>query len=202
MKLYDFELSGNCYKVRLFLSLLGLEWERELVALGSQNKTPEFLALNPVGLVPVLQDGESVLWDSQAILVYLARHYDKTERWLPLEAQALSQVVSWLSLATNEIGAGPAGIRRIHLFGRQEDETKGRALTEKVFEILEARLTQQDWLVGDRPTVADVACYPYLALAPDGKFDTSPYPGVLAWFTRIQALPGYVPLPQVIASRS
>ncbi|MBN9414217.1 MAG: glutathione S-transferase family protein [Candidatus Eremiobacteraeota bacterium] len=195
MKLYDFELSGNCYKVRLFLSFLQLEWERELVALGTQNKTPEFLALNPVGLVPVLQDGETVLWDSQAILVYLARRYDRSERWLPLDACGLSQVTAWLSLASNEIGAGPAGIRRIHLFGREEDESKGRALTEKVFGVLESRLASHPWLVGDHPTVADVACYPYLALSPDGKFDTSPYPAVLAWFSRIQALPGYLALP-------
>lgn len=202
MKLYDFELSGNCYKVRLLLSLLGLPWERELVALGTQNKTPEFLALNPVGLVPVLQDDESVLWDSQAILVYLARRYDKSGQWLPLDDCGLSQVVSWLSLASNEIGTGPAGIRRIHLFGRDEDDSKARALTVKVFGILELRLAQQDWLVGPGPTIADVACYPYLALAPDGKFDTSPYPAVRAWFSRIEALSGYIPLPGVIASRS
>lgn len=197
MKLYDFELSGNCYKIRLFLSLLGLDYERESVALGSQNKTPEFRALNPLGLVPVLQDGEAVLWDSQAILVYLARRYDSSGQWLPLEASALAQVTAWLSLASNEIGAGPASVRRIHRFGRQEDETAGRALCEKVFGILETHLAMHHWLVGERPTIADLACYPYLALAPEGKFETSGYAAVQRWFARIEALPGYLALTPV-----
>lgn len=198
MKLYDFELSGNCYKVRLFLSLLGLEWERELVALGTQNKTPEFRQLSPLGLVPVLVDGEAVIWDSQAILVHLARG---REEWLPL--QELAAVVSWLSLASNEIGSGPAGLRRIHLFGRQEGEAPARSLTEKVFSVLEEHLSSRDWLVGSRATIADLACYPYLALVSDGKFDVSPYTAVLRWFGRIEGLPDYLPLPgQGIASRS
>jgi glutathione S-transferase len=193
MKLYDFELSGNCYKIRLFLSILQLDFEREMVALGSQNKTPEFLAKNPMGLVPVLQDGDLSLWDSQAILVYLARRHGPG--WLPEEAAGLAQVQSWLSLAANEIGNGPAGVRRIHRFGRHENEAAGRALCEKVFGVLEAHLCGHDWLVGSAPTIADLACYPYLALAPEGKFATDPYPAVRRWFNRIEALPGYVSLP-------
>ena len=196
MKLYDFELSGNCYKIRLFLSLLKLDWEREAVALGTQNKTPEFLALHPLGLVPVLQDGEVTLWDSQAILAYLARRYDASGQWLPQKAAPLAQVTAWLSLASNEIGSGPAGVRRIHRFGRVENEAAGRALCEKVFGLLEAHLEKHVWLVGDQPTIADLACYPYLALAPEGKFETSAYAAVHRWFGRIEALPGYVPLPK------
>lgn len=190
MKLYDFELSGNCYKIRLFLSILQLDYERELVALGSQNKTPEFLAKNPMGLVPVLQDGDLTLWDSQAILVYLARRYGPA--WLPVEA---AEIYSWLSVAANEIGNGPAGVRRIHRFGRQEDEAAGRALCEKVFGVLENHLSSQDWLVGSAASIADLACYPYLALAPEGKFATDPYPAVGRWFERIESLPGYIALP-------
>lgn len=193
MKLYDFELSGNCYKVRLLLSLLGREYTRESVQLGKQNHQPDFLALNPLGLVPVLQDGELVLRDSQAILVYLARKFNND--WIPLEAAELGQVTAWLSLASNEIGSGPAGLRRIHRFGRKEDESAGRALSEKVFAVMESHLAEHDWLVGNRPTVADLACYPYLALAPEGKFETSGYPSVARWFRRIEALPGYIPLP-------
>lgn len=190
MKLYDFELSGNCYKIRLFLSILQQDYEREPVALGSQNKTPEFLAKNPLGFVPVLQDGDLTLWDSQAILVYLARRYGPA--WLPEEA---AEIFSWLSVASNEIGNGPAGVRRIHRFGRQEDEAAGRALCEKVFGVLDSHLSSRDWLVGSAPSIADLACYPYLALAPEGKFATDPYPAVGRWFKRIESLPGYIPLP-------
>ena len=108
IQLYDIELSGNCYKVRLMLSLLGLEYERVPIALNKgEHKTEEFLKLNPLGQVPVLRDGDVVIRDAQAILVYLARRYG-SEDWLPGEAEPMSKVVQWLSVAANEIQHGVA----------------------------------------------------------------------------------------------
>ena len=193
MKLYDYELSGNCYKIRLFLSLLNLPWQRQSVALGSENKTADFLVKNPLGQVPVLEEGELCLWDSQAILVYLARRWGPA--WLPEEPSEMARIQSWLSLAANEIGNGPAALRRIHRFGRQENESAARLLCERVFQALEARLSQHDWLVGSAPTIADLSCYPYLALAHEGRFASQPFQAVERWFGRIEALPGYIPLP-------
>ncbi|HKK13872.1 MAG TPA: glutathione S-transferase N-terminal domain-containing protein [Gammaproteobacteria bacterium] len=92
IRLYDYERSGNCYKVRLLLALLGLPWERVPVDLRrGEERRPEFLALNPRGQVPVLTDGDWVVWDSQAILVYLARRYGGAQ-WLPQEARPLAEV--------------------------------------------------------------------------------------------------------------
>ncbi|NMG08676.1 glutathione S-transferase [Brasilonema sp. UFV-L1] len=120
---YDVELSGNCHKVRLMLSVLGLEYELVPVVLkGGEQKTEEFLKLNPLGQVPVLRDGDVVIRDAQAILVYLARRYGG-EDWLPTEAESMSQVVQWLSTAANEIQHGVAALRKHFLLNAQIDFT-------------------------------------------------------------------------------
>ena len=100
--LYGGPLSGNAYKVRLLLTLLGLEFEETVINLQTgDNRTESFLALNPRGQIPTLVDGDVTLWDSQAILVYLARRYG--EAWLPVEPAAMAEVMQWLALAENEL---------------------------------------------------------------------------------------------------
>ncbi len=193
IQLYGHELSGNSYKVKLMLSLLGLEYEWIKVdLLAGAHKKPEFLALNPFGQVPVLVDGEMVLADAQAILVYLARQYGG-ESWLPLAAEPLSRVVRWLSTAAGEVRQGPESARLYHLFKATSinlERTVQRS--EFILTQLNDHLAEQNWLELGRPTIADIAVFPYIALANDGKIDLASYPNVLAWIDRVTHLPGFV----------
>ncbi|MGD1928979.1 MAG: glutathione S-transferase family protein [Leptolyngbyaceae cyanobacterium] len=198
MKLYGHEMSGNSYKVRLLLDLLNLdyEWVKVDVMKGA-HKSPEYLALNPFGQVPLLIDGEMRLADAQAILVYLARQYGGDE-WLPTEALPLAQVVRWLSTAAGEVRQGPENARLYHIFGRKTinvDRAYAQAAT--ILAQLDQHLSQHTWLEFERPTIADVAVFPYVSLAPDGQVDLSPYPHVLAWLERVRQLPGFVPMATV-----
>lgn len=195
LKLYDMELSGNCYKVRLLCGLLGLECENVAVNLfKGEHKTPAFLQLNPRGQVPVLDDGGTVVWDSMAILVYLARKYGG-ENWLPGDAEALAEVMQWLALSENEILYGLARARAVKVFKRPWDLAQSQELGKAGLAVLETRLAGNAWLAGKGPTIADIACYPYVALAPEGGVPLDDYPQVRQWIARIQALPGYLGMP-------
>ncbi|MBH8563893.1 glutathione S-transferase [Nostoc sp. CENA67] len=193
IKLYGHELSGNSYKVKLMLSLLGLDYEWIKVDLmAGAHKQPDFLALNPFGQVPLLVDGNTVLADAQAILVYLARQYG-SQSWLPLEAEAISRVVRWLSTTAGEVRQGPESARLYHLFKATSINLE-RAIQKSEFILtqLNDHLVNQQWLELGHPTIADVAVFPYVALAGDGKIDLTPYANVLAWIDRVKHLPGFV----------
>lgn len=195
IKLYEFALSGNCHKVRLLLSMLGLPYESVAVdAAAHQQKSPEFLAMNPLGQVPVLVDGDVTVRDSQAILVYLASRYGGAS-WWPQDPAALAEISAWLSTAANEVANGPSALRARQKFGRDINAQEATQITATLLPILDSRLTTHDWLTGDAPSIADLAIYPYLALAPEGGIDLARYPALRAWFGRIQALPGYVGMP-------
>jgi len=196
--LYDLIRSGNCYKVRLLLWMLDLEFERYAVDFieGKEHKSADFLAMNPLGQVPVLTDtdpdtGETItLRDSQAILTYIAKRYD-TGKWLPETPAEAAHVAEWLSFSANEILNGLAITRAIISFGRPGDEAFHRAIGDKALTDMNTHLANLDWLVGKKPTIADLACYPYVALSPDGHFDPTQYRHVHAWMGRIEALPGH-----------
>jgi len=193
MKLYYHPLSGHAHRARLFLSLLGAPHELVEVDLkAGAHKTPEFLALNPMGQVPVLDDDGVIVSDSNAILVYLAKKLDRTD-WLPASPVAAAAVQRWLSVAAGEVAHGPAAARLITVFGakRDADEVIGRA--HALLRNLEAHLTGRQWLLDQGPTVADVALYSYLARAPEGNVDLAAYDNVRAFLRRIEALPGFVP---------
>ncbi|MEJ2478773.1 MAG: glutathione S-transferase [Acidihalobacter sp.] len=196
-RLYDFERSGNCHKVRLLLSLLHVEYERiEIDLRGGATEQPEFLALNPRGQVPVLADGDAVIWDSMAILTYLARRYDA--RWLPEEPLALARVMQWLAVSENEILYGLARARAVLLLNRPFDLEACQAMGRDALELLDAQLSRRKWLAGgDAPSIADIACYPYVALAPEGGLELTPYAAVRNWLQRIQAMPGYIGMPGI-----
>ncbi|MGX2041760.1 glutathione S-transferase family protein [Methylocaldum sp. MU1018] len=196
MKLYDMELSGNCYKVRLLCSLLGLHCESVPVDLmKGEHKQAAFLALNPRGQVPALDDAGTVVWDSMAILVYLARKYDGDDRWLPAEAEPMARVVQWLALSENEILYGLARARAIIRFNRPWDLAPCQELGRSGLSVMENHLERNRWLAADWPTIADVACYPYVALAPEGGVALDDFPHIGQWIARIQSLPGYVSMP-------
>ncbi len=197
LKLYNFTRSGNCYKVRLLLALLKLDYELVPVDMkNGEHKNPAFMALNPWGQVPVLGDGDLVLRDSQAILVYLAQRYEGAA-WLPTEAKDLGLVMQWIMVAEHDIQQTLTAARAYYLFGRQLDIETATARAYSVLQIIDHHLAHRQWLELDRPTLADIACYPYIALAADGKISLADYPQVGAWCDRLKQLPGYIDLPGI-----
>ncbi len=198
IRLFEFARSGNCHKVRLMLSLLGREYVSvPLDPEGTDHRSREFLAMNPFGEVPVLVDGELRLRESQAILVYLARRYGSTD-WLPHDPGGLAEVAAWLCTAANEVARGPMLLRVHHKLGKPVDLASAEAVTARLLAILDAHLSRRSWLALGRPTLADVAVYPYVALAPDGRIDLYPYPAVRAWLGRVRGLPGYIGMPGML----
>ena len=179
----------------MLLSLLRIEYDLVSVDfVGGEHKSPEYLERNPFGEIPVLVDGDLVLRDSQAILVYLARQYGD-ELWLPSSAVELARVVEWLMVAENEVARGPNDARLHDKFGYALDVEVARARAERLLGILEARLTERDWLALDRPTIADIACFPYVALGHEGGVPSGDHPAVCRWIERIKALPNFVGMP-------
>jgi glutathione S-transferase len=192
MKLYFHPLSGHAHRARLFLSLTGQQVELIEVDLANgEHKKPEFLKLNSFGQVPVLVDGETVISDSNAILVYLAKKLGKTD-WLPEDALGAANVQRWLSIAAGQLAYGPAAARLITVFGAafNPDEVVGRA--HALYGIVEKELASKNWLAAHHATIADIAIYSYTARAPEGNVDLAAYPNVRSWLERIEALPGFV----------
>jgi len=145
--------------------------------------------------VPALTDGDVVLRDSTAILVYLARKYDKSNMWLPTDPAEHADVQQWLSTSVNEIKNGPFVLRAINLFGMQADREAIVAKTQSLFaDLFEPHLTDNDWLVGSRPTIADIACYSYIARVTEGDFSLEPYPNLRAWLKRTESIEGFTPM--------
>lgn len=199
MKLFHMALSGHAHRARLFLSLVGADCEIVEVDLAAgAHKTPDFLLLNPFGQVPVLVDGDVVVPDSNAILVYVAKTLGRTD-WLPEDALAAARVQRWLSVAAGPIAFGPAAARLITVFGARFDTAEVIARAHQILGHLEAELTGRDWIAADHPTIADVALYSYVAAAPEGNVDLGPYSEIRAWLGRIEALPGFVPFPTTAA---
>ena len=197
MKLYDMALSGNCYKVRLFASLVGIEMDLEPVDLAAgEHKQSPFIDLNPWAQVPVLEDGEVVVRDSQAILVYLARRYGG-HQWWPDSAAHQGEVMQWLSTAANEINHGPNAARLIDKFGYPLDKARALEVSARVLPLIEQHLSEHRWLAIGRPTIAECAVFPYIALGWEGGVSLEPYPAIRAWIERIKALPGYAGMPGI-----
>jgi glutathione S-transferase len=195
IKLYGHELSGNSYKVRLMLSLLKLEYEWIKVdVMKNEQQSPAYLAKNSFGQIPLLVDGEIQLADAQAILVYLARQYGD-EQWLPMAVLPMAQVIRWLSTAAGEVRQGPEHARLYYVFG-VTDINIDRATQKSKFILtqLNEQLSTQTWLEFEHPTIADIAVFPYVALARDGKIDLDAYQHVLTWIDRVKQLPGYIPM--------
>lgn len=192
MKLYHHPLSGHSHRVRLLLSLLEVEHTLVEVDLAAgEHRQPAFLALNPFGQVPVLDDEGEIVSDSNAIMVYLVTKLGRSE-WLPDTPKQAAEVQRWLSVAAGEIAYGPAAARLITVFGAGFDAATTIARAHLVLGRLEAALEGRTWIAGARPTIADVALYGYVARAPEGNVDLSRYSEVRAWLARIEALPGFV----------
>lgn len=193
MKLYYHHLSGHSHRVRLLLSLLNAEYDAVEVDLAaSAHKSPEYLKLNRFGQVPVLVDGNDVIADSNAILIYLAKKLEESD-WLPESPLPAAAVQRWLSVAAGEIAYGPAAARLITVFGAHYNAEEVIARAHSVLKVIDAELEGREFLAQRHPTIADVALYGYIARAPEGNVDLSPYRNVNAWLQRIEALPGFLP---------
>ncbi len=200
LTLYTSLGSGNGYKVELFLRLLRLPYETRPVNLRkNEHLSTSFLARNRFGQVPVLVDGEEVLTDSHAILLYLAGRYGEYSpvAWAPLEPASLARVVRWLSVSANEIQNGLAVPRAIKLLKWPLDYTQAVRGGYRILKIMDDYLADRDWLALEHATVADLACYPYVALAAEGGVDTSSFGNVLRWVARVEAMPGFWPMPRL-----
>ncbi|WP_027171793.1 glutathione S-transferase [Methylobacterium sp. 10] len=199
MKLFHMALSGHAHRARLFLSLVGADCEIVEVDLAAgAHRTPEFLALNPFGQVPVLVDGDVVVPDSNAILVYVAKTLGRTD-WLPEDASGAARVQRWLSVAAGPIAFGPAAARLITVFGASFDAGEVIARAHQILGRIDAELGGRAWIAADHPTIADVALYSYVSAAPEGNVDLVPYAEIRAWLGRIEALPGFVAFPTTAA---
>ncbi len=196
MKLYHHPLSGHSHRARLFLSLTGIPHELVEVDLAKgEHKAPAFLKLNHFGQVPVLDDNGTVIADSNAILVYLAKAYGKGA-WLPEAPVAAAAVQRWLSVAAGEIAYGPAAARLITVFNAKYNAEEVIARAHVILQRIEDELAGRDWIAAATPTIADVALYGYIARAPEGNVDLAHYANVRAWLARIEALPGFVAFQQ------
>lgn len=198
IKLYNFPKSGHAHRIELMLSLLNLPTELVFVDLAKGvHKQPDFLALNSFGQVPVIDDNGTVIADSNAILVYLAKKYDNGT-WLPEEPVAAARVQRWLSVAAGPLAFGPAAARLVTVFGASfnTDEVIARAHT--LLKVIDAELAKTPFLAGSTATIADIANYSYIAHAPEGNVSLEPYPNVRSWLARIEALPRFVPMPRTV----
>lgn len=195
IKLHRFRLSGHAHRAELFLSLLGLPYQPiEVDLVAKEQKTPAFLAMNPFGQVPVIDDDGTIVADSNAILVYLASKYDDG-RWLPRDPAGAAAVQRWLSVAAGPLAHGPAAARVAVLFGAPVNTDELITRSHALFSVMDAVLGKADFLAGPAPTIADIAAYSYAARAPEGKVSLEPYPRLRAWLARIEALPGFLPMP-------
>jgi glutathione S-transferase len=201
IRLHRHPLSGHSHRVELMLSLLGLAFERiDVDLLAGAHKAPAFVAMSPFGQVPVIEDGDVTLADSNAILVYLATRYDPAGRWLPRGAVEAARVQQWLSVAAGQLAHGPAAARLVTVFGATLDHEQAKATAARLYAVLEGQLAARRYLAGDDPTIADVALYAYTAHAPEGGVSLAPYPAVRGWLDRIEGLPGFVPMARTPAA--
>jgi glutathione S-transferase len=192
--LHGTPLSGHAHRVELLLLALGLPYRLQ-PAPADVRHSEAFRALNPLRQIPVLEDGDVVLADSNAILVYLVRRYDTGSGWLPEEPVAAAHVQRWLSIAAGEVAHGPATARLIAQFGIVDDPARAGRIAEKLLGFMDAHLADQSFLATDKPTIADLACYSYVAHAPEGGIGLTPYPHLRAWLGRIEALPFFKAMP-------
>jgi glutathione S-transferase len=193
--LHGTPLSGHTHRVELLLLMLGLPYRFE-TADAAIRRSPAFRALNPLGQIPVLQDGDLTLCDSNAILVYLVRRYAPGSNWLPDEPVAAARVQRWLSIAAGEVMYGPAVARMATLWNMPGDPERAGEIARRLLAFMDGHLAGRSFLAADHATIADLACYSYVAHAPEGRVPLDPYPAIRAWLARVEALPAFRPMPR------
>ena len=195
IRLHSTMASINGYKVRLLLSMLDLPYELvDIDMYGGEHKREPYLSLNPFGQMPAMEDGGFSIADSHACLVYLARKYDGSGRWLPVDAEGEAKVAEWLSKSANEVHQGPwmkrAKVRRPDAIKLSDEEIDARC--DHILAIMDAHLTTRDWLALEKPTIADVSCFGPISMLAVSGYDTDKWPRLTRWLDRVRALPGAI----------
>ena len=195
MLLYDSAISGNCYKVRLLLTKLGIPFERHELSVFDRSDRPDLLgALNPAMRVPtlVLDDGRS-LGESNAILWYFG---DGTD-FVPTDPYERAQVLQWQFFEQYDHEPNIAVARFWELADitpSDADREAKRKGGERALSAMERQLAEHEFLVGERYSIADITLYAYTHVAPEGGFSLRPYPAVREWLARVAAQPGHIPI--------
>ena len=205
IKLYNYELSANCYKQRLFLSILGLDYEAVTIEFfpGMEHKSEAFLEINPLGHIPVLDDDGFMVRDAHAILIYLAAKYDPSGSWYPAhDPDLLAETAQWLLFCEGTTNTSSAA--RLHDGLHYEfDIDTVRAGAHRLFRVADEHLwfaEQQgyDWLVPTaHPTIADLALFPDVILSEEGGVARQDYPALNRWTDRVKRIDGFVPMPGI-----
>lgn len=202
IRLYDYALSGNCYKIRLLLGWLGLDYEKVPIDFypGFEHRSNAFLRINPLGQLPVIQDGTQTIRDAQAILVHLASSYDSEGKWYPVtQPTRLGQIQVWLAFA-DSVTATCSAARLHDAMFFDVDIARARAGADRLMRVLDEHLwfgeqEGRDWLCqGAHPTIADIACFPYVALSEEGGIYLDDYPAIRRWLDRFMRLEGFEPM--------
>jgi glutathione S-transferase len=186
------ELSGHTHRIELLLRTLDRPY-RFVSTSAEARRSAEFRSFNPLGQVPVMQDGDVVLADNNAILVYLAKQYGAGGVWLPDDPVGAALAQRWLSIGAGEIAYGPNGARLIVIRGVPDDYSRAVAIADRLFRFMDKHLADRAYLAAAHPTIA--ACYSYVAHAPGGGLPLDPYPSLWAWPLRIEEVPGLKPMP-------
>lgn len=201
--LYNYELDESCYKVRLALSMLGLEWQVVAVDVfpGKEQLTPAYLAMNPSGRLPILRDGDFFLHGTEAILAHLGRSYDVSGKWMPSDVEGFATVMQWLNFSARDLDATIAA-RQHALFDTPADEVALRAASRRAIRIMDDHMTargfaRMDWFAAPHATIADIALFPAFALSRDSGIDHDEYPALRRWARRFRALPGFKTMPGI-----
>lgn len=210
LKLYDYPLSGNCFKVRQMLAWLGVAYQSVPVDFfpGREHKSAAFLAnINPLGQLPVIDDDGFVLRDAQAILVYLASRHDPRGRWYPADARLRGEVAQWLATA-DEITRTASAARLHDALGYHHlDIDACRAGARAVFRVLDDHLAERTaeglrWVASaPEATIADLACFPYVALAGEGGISLDEFPALRNWVWDFRHLPGFIGMSGIFPAR-
>ncbi len=196
IKVYGDIKSGNCYKIALLFSHLHIEHDwREVLVVKGQSRTQEFLALNPVGQIPVVVSGEDVLTQSNAILNY----YANGTALMPQDPLDVFRVQEWQFFEQYSHEPTIAVRRFIQTFlglpaERQAEYDQREAPGYRALEVMEKRLAEHEFLVGDSYSVADISLYAYTHVADEGGFDLSRFTGIRGWLQRVTQQPGHIPM--------
>ncbi|MFT5595138.1 MAG: glutathione S-transferase [Bermanella sp.] len=193
IRIHSFPLSGHAHRVQLFASVAGIAHQIVHVDLpAGEHKQAKFLTLNPLGIVPVIEDGDAIVHDSISILIYLARKY--APAFIPEDLQQEAEMYRFLAMSAGEISYGVGAARLINVFNSPSDPVFAKATAEKALIKLEQQLVGRDFLVANKISLADFAIYSYVAHAPEGDVSLEPYPNVRRWLTNIESLKGFVPM--------
>ncbi|MDR3351580.1 MAG: glutathione S-transferase [Zoogloeaceae bacterium] len=192
--LYGTPTSGHTHRVELLLEMLELPYTYAFTS-AEARRSAAFLRLNPLGQIPVLAEGETIVCDSNAILLYLVQRHAPKSGWWPEEALAQAEAQRWFSIAAGELKNGPATARLIQQFHAPGDLATAQAIAHALFAFMDAHLVERRFLLKDTPTLADLACYSYTAHAPEGGVPLTDYPHIRAWLTRVECLPRFKPMP-------